>query len=145
MLRSPLRSARLSRALLAATVAALLSTTFVAASAAADPTPTPSTSPSSGPAPAGPVASYLAVTRSAGTVTYGATLTLTGGLSRADGSPIADAPVQVLSRTAGQDSRGVLASIRTDADGRLAHVLSPPGTAGDPPRDGGGARPAAPP
>src|SRR4051794_24027180 len=143
MLRSPLRSARLSRALLAATVAALLSTTFVAASAAADPTPTPSTSPSSGPAPAGPVASYLAVTRSAGTVTYGATLTLTGGLSRADGSPIADAPVQVLSRTAGQDSRVVLASVRTDVNGRLSYVLTPRVTAEYQLRYGGGA-PTAP-
>ncbi|MDX6199755.1 MAG: N-acetylmuramoyl-L-alanine amidase [Actinomycetota bacterium] len=107
--------------------------TSYAGVAVAEPTPSPdpssSPAPTSSPVPAGPIASYLAVTRSAGTVTYGATLTLTGGLSRADGSPIADASVQVLSRTAGQDSRVVLASVRTDANGRLAYVLSPRVTA----------------
>jgi hypothetical protein len=85
------------------------------------------------------VPTYLSVTRSAGTVTYGATLTLTGGLSRADGSPLVDAPVQVLSRTAGQDSRVVLATVRTDASGRLSYVLSPRVSAEYQLRYGGGA------
>jgi 5-hydroxyisourate hydrolase-like protein (transthyretin family) len=113
----------LRSAALIAALAALLSTAYAGSADAATPSPDPSASAS--PVPAGPVASYLAVTRSAGTVTYGATLTLTGGLSRADGSPIADAPVQVLSRTAGQDSRVVLATVRTDGNGRIAYVLSP--------------------
>jgi N-acetylmuramoyl-L-alanine amidase len=122
-----LRSAHLPRAALAAALAALLLTTYAGSADAATPSPDPSASAS--PVPAGPVASYLAVTRSAGTVTYGATLTLTGGLSRADGSAIADAPVQVLARTAGQDSRVVLATVRTDSAGHLAYVLSPRVTA----------------
>jgi N-acetylmuramoyl-L-alanine amidase len=117
-----LRSAALTAAL-----AALLSTAYAGSADAATPSPDPSTSAS--PMPTGPAASYLAVTRSAGTVTYGATLTLTGGLARADGSPVADAPVQVLSRTAGQDSRVVLATVRTDSAGHLAYVLSPRVTA----------------
>jgi lipoprotein-anchoring transpeptidase ErfK/SrfK len=62
-------------------------------------------------------------------VTYGATLTLTGGLARADGTPLVDAPVQVLSRTGGQDSRVVLATVRTDSSGRLVYVFSPRVTA----------------
>jgi lipoprotein-anchoring transpeptidase ErfK/SrfK len=95
------------------------------------PTPTPSAAPTPSPAPvpAGPVPTALSVTRSAGTVAYGGTLTLTGGLSRADGSPIVDAPVQVLARTGGETSRVVLATVRTGADGRLTYVLSPRVTA----------------
>jgi hypothetical protein len=75
--------------------------------------------------PAGPFETTLAVTRSAGTVVFGATLTLTGSLNRSDGTPLVDAPVQVLSRTAGQDSRVVLATVRTGTDGRLSYRLSP--------------------
>lgn len=126
MPRTPLRSAVLTAVLLGT-----LSTSYVGVSAAADPTPSPSVDPSASPspAPAGPVPSYLAVTRSAGTVTYGGTLTLTGGLSRADGSPIADAPVQVLSRTGGTTSRIVLATVRTDSAGRISYVVTPRVTA----------------
>lgn len=128
MLRSPLRSAALT-----AVVVGALSTSYVGVAAAADPTPSPaadqSASPAASPSPAGPAPSYLAVTASAGTVTYGGTLTLTGGLTRGDGSPIADASVQVLSRTAGQDSRVVLATVRTDSGGRLSYVLTPRVTA----------------
>jgi N-acetylmuramoyl-L-alanine amidase len=128
MPRSPGRSARLLRAALTAALAAVLSTTSAGVAFAA-PTPSPDPTASASPVPAGTAASYLAVTRSAGTVTYGATLTLTGGLSRADGSAVADAPVQVLARTAGQDSRVVLATVRTDSAGHLAYVLSPRVTA----------------
>jgi hypothetical protein len=71
----------------------------------------------------------LSLTRSAGTVTYGATLTLAGLLQRSDGSPIADAPVQVLSRTAGQQSRVVLVTVRTGTDGRLNRLVTPRTTA----------------
>jgi lipoprotein-anchoring transpeptidase ErfK/SrfK len=126
MPRSRLRSAVITGGL-----AVVLTVPLVGSASGADPTPTPDPSASATPTPvpAGPVASYLAVTRSAGTVTYGATLRLTGGLSRADGSPIVDGPVQVVWRTAGQDSRVVLASVRTDANGRLAYVLSPRVTA----------------
>jgi lipoprotein-anchoring transpeptidase ErfK/SrfK len=131
MLRSPLRSAALTAAL-----AATLLTSYTGV-AGAEPTPSPTAStdpsasptPASSPAPAGPVPTYRSVTRSAGTVTYGATLTLTGGLSRADGTPLVNAPVQVLSRTAGQSNRVVLATVRTDSSGRLSYVLSPRVTA----------------
>jgi hypothetical protein len=126
MLRSSLRSCALTAAL-----AALVTAGFAGGSAAADPTPSPDPSPSSTgmPVPAGPVASSLTLTRSAGTVLYGGTLTLTGALSRADGTPLVDAKVQVLSRTAGQSSRVVLATVRTDSNGRLAYALAPRVTA----------------
>jgi hypothetical protein len=52
---------------------------------------------------------------------------------------VVDAPVQVLARTAGQTSRGVLATVRTDSSGRLAYVLSPRVTAEYQLRYGGGA------
>jgi N-acetylmuramoyl-L-alanine amidase len=98
------------------------------------PTPTPTTSPTASPPvspsptatpPAGPLATSLALTRSAGTVTFGTTLTLSGVLTRADGSGVPDAPVQVLARTAGQSSRVVLATVRTGADGRFSLGTSP--------------------
>ena len=74
---------------------------------------------------AGPFATSLALTRSAGTVGYGTTLTLTGSLLRADGTPVADAAVQVLSRTAGQYSVVVLSTLRTASDGRIATGFAP--------------------
>jgi hypothetical protein len=111
----------------AVAAAAVLALTATTGTAWADPTPSATATGSS--TAAGPVPSYLSVTRSAGTVTYGGTLTLTGGLTRADGSPLVDAPVQVLSRTAGQDSRVVLATVRTDSSGRLVYVFSPRVTA----------------
>ncbi|MBK5306950.1 MAG: murein L,D-transpeptidase [Frankiaceae bacterium] len=89
--------------------------------------PSPTSSPT--PVPAGPFVVALSLTRSVGTVTYGGTVTLSGALTRADGSPVVDAPVQVLSRTGGQDSRVVLATVRTGSDGRLVRLVSPRTTA----------------
>ncbi len=128
MPRSSLRSAVLVGGLAVALAAP------VSGAAAASPTPSPdpsaSPSPSASPtAPAGPFTTSLTLTRSVGAVTYGGVLTLTGALTRMDGSPVADAPVQILSRTAGQDSRVVLASLRTGADGRIARQVSPRTTA----------------
>jgi lipoprotein-anchoring transpeptidase ErfK/SrfK len=126
MPRSPLRSAAVIGVLVA-----LLATLSTSTAGAADPTPSPdpSASPTTAPTPAGPVATQLRLTRSAGTVVYGATLTLTGTLTRVDGTPLVDAAVQVLSRTGGQTSRVVLATVRTDANGRLSYLLSPRVTA----------------
>jgi hypothetical protein len=104
----PLRSATLTCGLVA-----VLSVPLVGP-AAADPTP---------------AVTALSLTRSAGTVTYGGSLTLTGALLRADGTPVVGAPVQVLSRTAGQLSRVVVATVRTGADGRLASTIAPRTTA----------------
>ena len=102
-------------------------------STSASPSPSASANPSASPSPsptaAGPFATALTFTRSAGTVVYGAVLTLTGRLTRADGTPIVDAPVQVLSRTAGQNAKVVLATVRTGSDGRLRRQVSPRTTA----------------
>ena len=135
MSRSMLRSALLTPGL----VLALAAPAGVAA-AAATPTPdpsasaSPSASPTASPAPSptgtpsppsGPFATSLRLTRSAGTLPYGATLTLTGLLTRLDGTAVADAPVQVLARTGGQASRVVLATVRTGSDGRLSRAVTP--------------------
>ena len=103
-------------------------TSSPSASPTVTPTPTPTGSPSPT-VPAGPFATSLALTPSAGTVTYGAVLTLTGGLTRADGTPVVGAPVQVLSRTAGQLSKVVLATLRTDSNGQIVRQVSPRTTA----------------
>jgi N-acetylmuramoyl-L-alanine amidase len=93
-------------------------------------TGTASADPSPAPTPTGdPVATMLSLTRSAGTVTYGGVLTLTGALTRADGSPVVDAAVQLVSRTAGQSARVVLTTLRTGSDGRLSGQVSPRTTA----------------
>jgi lipoprotein-anchoring transpeptidase ErfK/SrfK len=123
MIRSPLRSAVFTGVVVVALTGSL------AGISAADPSPSPDPSPAPSTAPAGPFATTLALTRSAGTVVYGATLTLSGALTRVDGAPIADAAVQVLSRTAGQSGVVVLASIRTGPDGRLVRQVSPRTTA----------------
>lgn len=86
-------------------------------------------SPSSTPLTSAPSATGLRLTRSAGTVTYGAALTLSGRLTRADGSPVTGAPVQLLSRTAGQSSTVVLATLRTGAEGQLSRQVTPRTTA----------------
>jgi hypothetical protein len=80
----------------------------------------------------------LSLTRSVGTVTFGAVLTLTGVLTRMDGSGIGDAPVQVVSRTGGQSGTVVVATVRTGSDGRLVSRLSPRTTAEYQLRYGGG-------
>jgi N-acetylmuramoyl-L-alanine amidase len=127
----PLRSARRSAVL--ATGAALVLSVLISGPASADPTPSPTPSadptPSASPSPAGPVATFLSLTRSAGTVTYGGVVSFTGGLARADGTPVANAPVQLLSRTAGQTSNVVLSTVRTGSDGRLTAQASPRTTA----------------
>jgi len=87
--------------------------------------PSPSASPTATQAPAGPFATSLTLTRSAGSVVFGAMLTLTGQLSRTDGTPVTNAPVQVLARTLGQSSNVVLATLRTGSDGRLSRQVSP--------------------
>jgi hypothetical protein len=135
MARSTLRSVVLTGVLLLALTAPLAGvsaadpTPSPDPTAAASPSPTPTPTATPAPTPAGPFAATLSLARSAGTVGYGATLTLTGALARADGTPIGDAAVQVLSRTAGQDSRVVLATVRTGADGRLTRLVSPRTTA----------------
>jgi hypothetical protein len=96
------------------------------------PSPSPTDSPSAAPTqapPAGPYATSLSLTGSAGTIVYGGAMTLTGTLTRMDGSPLADAAVQVLSRTAGQSSNVVLATLRTDSSGQLSRQVSPRTTA----------------
>ena len=128
MVRSLRRSAVISG------VVVVAMTAWLAGTSAADPpspTPLPSPDPSPSPstAPAGPFAATLTLTRSAGTVIYGGTFTLSGALTRVDGAPIADAAVQVLSRTAGQLGVVVLTTLRTGPDGRLARQVSPRTTA----------------
>jgi lipoprotein-anchoring transpeptidase ErfK/SrfK len=115
MPRSTLRSLVLAGPL------ALVLVVAGAVAAAAGTTPAP-------PA-AGPLATSLALTRSAGTVGYGGTLTLTGALLQSDGTPVADAAVQVLSRTAGQYSVVVLSTLRTASDGRIVTGFVPRTTA----------------
>jgi lipoprotein-anchoring transpeptidase ErfK/SrfK len=106
--------------------------------ASADPSPSPTPTPTGD-----PVATTLSLTRSAGTVTYGGVLTLTGALTRADGSPVVDAAVQLVSRTAGQSARVVLTTLRTGSDGRLSGQVSPRTTAEYQLRYGGDALDAA--
>jgi N-acetylmuramoyl-L-alanine amidase len=122
---STLRSALLTGALTTSLLAPLGGFAL-----AAPPEPDPSASPSAAPTPTTvPFATSLSLTRSAGTVRYGGVLTLTGALIRSDGSPVVDAAVQVLARTAGQSSNVVLATVRTGSDGRLARQVSPRTTA----------------
>jgi lipoprotein-anchoring transpeptidase ErfK/SrfK/5-hydroxyisourate hydrolase-like protein (transthyretin family) len=107
----PLRSAALTCGLV------LVLSAPLTAAATAEPTPAP--------VAATPAPTVLSLTRSAGTVTYGGTLTLSGALLHADGTPVADAPVQVLSRTGGQLTRVVVTTVRTGADGRVVSRLTP--------------------
>ncbi|GAC1609895.1 MAG: hypothetical protein NVS3B26_13700 [Mycobacteriales bacterium] len=98
-------------------------------SAAPTPSPSGAAGPSASPAAAGPFATALVLSRPHGTVLYGTALTITGRLGRTDGTPIANAPVQILSRTAGQSANAVLATVRTGSDGRLSRPVSPRTTA----------------
>jgi hypothetical protein len=75
-----------------------------------------------------PQSAALTLAAAPATVPYGSGLTLSGGLTAA-GAPVAGAPVQVLSRTAGQTGRVVLATVATGIDGSLSVVVTPRTTA----------------
>jgi peptidoglycan hydrolase-like protein with peptidoglycan-binding domain len=76
-------------------------------------------------AAADPLASSLTLTASTTQVVYGVQLGLTGALTRADGSPVVDAPVTVWSRTLGQAGRIKVGEGRTNTYGRVQVKIIP--------------------
>ena len=76
-------------------------------------------------AAADPLASSLSLTASTTQVVYGVQLGLTGALTRADGTPVVDAPVTVWSRTLGQAGRIKVGEGRTNSFGRVQVKIIP--------------------
>jgi hypothetical protein len=121
---STLRSTVLTGGLALSLLAPLTGSALAAPTPSPDPSATPS--PAASPSPGGaPLATTLTLTRSAGTVAYGGVLTLSGTLTHSDGSPVADAAVQILSRTAGQSANVVLATVRTGSGGGVNAAVTP--------------------
>ncbi|MCA1720510.1 MAG: hypothetical protein LC779_05175, partial [Actinobacteria bacterium] len=109
MSRCTARTALLSGSLLTALVLGGAPAAFGEESPSPSPSPIPSDSaapsPDPSPMPASPLETTLTLSANTTKVLYGVRLGLLAALSRADGSPVADALVTAWSRTQGQNSR----------------------------------------
>ncbi|MCA1712319.1 MAG: L,D-transpeptidase family protein [Actinobacteria bacterium] len=129
MSRCTARTALLSGSLLTALVLGGAPAAFGEESPSPSPSPIPSDSaapsPDPSPMPASPLETTLTLSANTTKVLYGVRLGLLAALSRADGSPVADALVTAWSRTQGQNSRVKVAEGRTNEYGRVQFLLTP--------------------